>query len=220
MTNEERLQRLESSNRLMKIGLAVCLFIGVVVFTAGAFPAEQKVLDVQKIVLHDEAGNERGQLFATDKAWGLVLFNNDGSKGVSLFVAPTQANGFFLADRNGNLRQTVTANLTETNWSILRPGSAKAQFEIADNAQGTGVVIRDRANMPRVELGASEKGPMVMLSDNNATARTVLMEGGDGIMTFTNEGDVQWSPTWDKLTPKERSNSRDCCRNSSGRTSK
>ncbi len=204
MTIEKRLQALEFSNRLMKLALTVCALAAEVLVALGATPVAPKVLDVQKIILRDEAGNERGQLFATDKAWGLVLFKKDGTKAVSLFAVPTQANGFLVADRNGNLRQTVTADLNETNWSILRPGSDKAQFELTDNAQGTALVVRDRANVQRVELGASDKGSAMMLSDSNGTMRTVLTEGGDGIMTFTDDGTVHWSPAWEKLSPKER----------------
>jgi len=117
-TVEQRLQKLESSNGVLKAALAVCVLVAVAVVTLGATSVAPKVLDVQKLILHDEADNERGQLFATDKAWGLVLFNKGGTKAVSLFVAP-EANGFFLSDRNGNVRQVLTSDLNETNWSVL-----------------------------------------------------------------------------------------------------
>ena len=131
MTIDQRLQKLESSNRVMKTALTVCILVVVSVVTIGATSVAPKVLDVQKIILRDEAGNERGQLFATDKAWGLVLFNKSGTKAVTLFAA-SEANGFVLADRNGNVRQALTSDLNETNWSIMRPGSDKAQFELRD----------------------------------------------------------------------------------------
>jgi hypothetical protein len=205
MTIDQRLQRLESSNRIMKTALTVCLLVAVLVVTIGATSVAPKILDVQKIILRDEAGNERGQLFATDKAWGLVLFNKGGTRAASLFVG-SEANGLLLSDRNGNVRQALTSDLDKTQWSILRPGSEKAQFEVTDNAQGTAVVVRDRGNAERVELGATDKGSILMLSDSNGTARTVLTENEDGIETFSGDGTLHWSPSWDKLSPegKER----------------
>jgi hypothetical protein len=203
MTIDQRLQKVESSNRVMKTALTVCILVVVSVVTIGATSVAPKVLDVQKIILRDEAGNERGQLFATDNVWGLVLFNKDGTRAASLFVGQ-ELNGFFLSDRNGNVRQTMTSDLNETNWSIRRPGSDKAQFELRDNAQGTAVVVRDRGNAERVELGASDQGSALMLSDRNGRVRTVLAETGEGIMTYGEDGSVKWSPAWDKLSPREK----------------
>jgi hypothetical protein len=205
MTIDQRLQKLESSNRVMKAALTVCILVVVSVVTIGATSVAPRVLDVQKIILRDEAGNERGQLFATDKAWGLVLFNKGGTRGASLFVAQ-DANGLFLSDGNGNLRQAFTSDLNGTKWSVLRPGSDKAQFELTDSAQGTGLVVRDRANAERVEFGASasDQGSTLMLSDRNGRVRTILSETGDGIMTYGEDGSVKWSPAWDKLSPREK----------------
>lgn len=203
MTVEHRLQQLESSSRFMKGVLTLGTLIAVAVITAGATSVASKVLDVQKLILRDEAGNERGQLFATEKAWGLILLNRDGTKAVSV-VSTKEVNGFLLSDPNGNVRQSLTSNLGETYWSILRPGSDQPQFEVMDKVQGTVVAIRDRANMQRVELGVSEKGSAIALSDHNGTMRTVLSEGQEGIATFGEDGSPQWSPAWERLSPAER----------------
>jgi hypothetical protein len=66
------------------------------------------------------------------------------------------------------------------------------------------VVVRDRGNAQRVELGASDKGSALMLSDSDGTVRTVLTENGDGIATFSGDGTLHWSPAWDKLSPQEK----------------
>ncbi len=68
----ERLTRLERSNWLLKVMLSSCLCCGAVVFLMGAASTAPKIIEAQKIVLKDGAGNERGELFATDKAWGLI----------------------------------------------------------------------------------------------------------------------------------------------------
>jgi hypothetical protein len=200
---ERRLHKLESSNRLLKAALAVCVLVGAAAITLGATSVAPKVLDVQKIIMRDEAGNERGQLFATDKTWGLVLFNKKGTKAASLFVAQ-EGNGLIVSDQNGNIRQALTADLSQSNFSIFHPGSDSAQFELTDNAQGTAEVIRDRANVQRVELGTSDKGSALALSDNNGTMRTVLSGSEEGIVTFAPDGSLKWSPTWDKFSPQEK----------------
>lgn len=68
-----RLDKLECSNRRMKVALTVFLCCGAAVMLTGAASTGPKVIDAQKIILRDVAGNERGQLFASDAAWGLVL---------------------------------------------------------------------------------------------------------------------------------------------------
>jgi len=65
-------------------------------------------------------------------------------------------------------------------------------------------VIRDRANMQRVELGASDKGSALALSDHNGTMRTVVTETEEGIATFSEDGTLHWSPAWDTLSPQEK----------------
>ena len=73
MTFEQRLDNLERSNRNLR---AVVMFLvaATTLFTIAARPSAQKVLEAEKIVLRDQNGNERGQLFANEKSWGLVLF--------------------------------------------------------------------------------------------------------------------------------------------------
>ena len=93
------LEKLERSNRRLKTSLAAFACCAVAVLLTGASTAStsSKVIDAEKISLHDSAGNERGQLFATEKAWGLVLFNKDGSKAAS-FVASPAMNGVLVLE--------------------------------------------------------------------------------------------------------------------------
>jgi hypothetical protein len=199
----ERLARLERSNRLLKIMLSICLCCGAVVFLMGAATTEPKIIEAQKIVLKDNTGKERGQLFATDKAWGLVLFNKNDTKAASIFVS-SEMNGVILSDQNGNLRQSLTADLSKSELNIYRPGSDSAQFGMTDNEQGTGLTFRDRANADRVSLGVSAKGSGLTLSDENGQIKAAVTGTGLGFASFSGNGDLQWAPGWDKFSPEEK----------------
>jgi hypothetical protein len=77
---EDRLARVEKSNRQLKATVLIFV-LGLAAFAVmGASQTAPGTLEVQKIILKDALGNERGQLFATDTIWGLVLFNKNGSK--------------------------------------------------------------------------------------------------------------------------------------------
>jgi hypothetical protein len=199
----ERLTRLERSNRLLKIMLSICLCCGAVVFLMGAATTGPKIIEAQKIVLKDANGKERGQLFATDKAWGLVLFNRNETKAASIFVAP-EANGIFLDDANGNIRQSFTSDLSRSDWNIFRPGSDTPQFGMTDNEQGTALTFHDRANGERISLGVSAKGSGLTLSDENAQIKAAVTGTELGFASFSGDGELQWAPGWDKFSPEEK----------------
>src|SRR3989442_13559618 len=92
MTVEQRLDNLERSNRNMRAGLVVCLLVAIALFTMAARPTGPQVLEAEKIVLRDPNGNERGQLFANEKSWGLVLFTVTGNEALGL-LGPTGSVG-------------------------------------------------------------------------------------------------------------------------------
>src|SRR5712691_9591992 len=96
MTLEQRLDNLERSNRKMRAGLVMCLLVAIALFTLGARPSAPKVLEAEKIVLRDTNGNERGQLFANEKSWGLVLYTESGQQALGL-VASTAVNGLVIS---------------------------------------------------------------------------------------------------------------------------
>lgn len=70
----ERLNRLERSNRRLKMLLSACLCGGVALFLMGA-ASNPKVVEAEKFLLRDSAGVERGEMFASEAARGLVFFN-------------------------------------------------------------------------------------------------------------------------------------------------
>ena len=201
MTVEQRLDNLERSNRNMRAGLVVCLLVAIALFTMAARPTAPKVLEAEKIILRDPKGNERGQLFANEKSWGLVLFTETGQQALGL-VASTGVNGLLISDQNGVGRQIFTSDENQTTWGIFRPGSKLAQIEITDKLAGVEVVVRDRSDVQRVELGVTDKGPGLALSDAKGTMRAVLSDGE--IASFSEDGKMNWSPEWERLSPEEK----------------
>jgi hypothetical protein len=197
-----RVVKLEAQNRRLKKAGIASFIVAAAVMAMGQAPAN-KVVEAQKIVLRGSGGEERGELFASDAAWGLVLFNKNSTKAASLVVS-SFGNGILLFDQKGNGRQTFMANLDESNWAVLRPGSDSAQVEMFDRAQGTGFAIRDRANNPRVELGWSANGSALNLSDSNGMVRAAMSGGELGFVSFSKDGALDWSPSWDKFSPEEQ----------------
>jgi hypothetical protein len=199
----ERLARLERSNRILKAILSVCLACVAVVFLMGAASTTPKIIEAQKFILKDGAGSERGELFATDKAWGLVLFNKNETKAASIFVS-SEMNGVILSDQNGNLRQSLTADLSKSELNIYRPGSDSAQFGVTDNELGAALTFRDRANNDRVDLGVSPKGSVLTLADENGAIRAAVTGEALGFVSYSKIGELDWAPGWDKFSPEEK----------------
>jgi len=184
--------------------LSVCLLSGAAMMLMGASSTAPKVIDAEKIILRDSAGNERGELFANENAWGLVLFNKNKTKAASLIGSANTMNGVLLFDQNGNIRQTITTNLDQSEWNIYHPGSDSAQFEVIDNAQGTALSFRNRANNPQVELGVSPKGSALNMSDSNGNIRAAMSASGVGFASFTKDGNLEWSSGLDQFSPEEK----------------
>jgi hypothetical protein len=200
MTLEQRMGNLERSNRNMR-ALVMFLVAAIALFTMAARPSAPKVLEAEKIVLRDTNGNERGQLFANEKSWGLVLYTESGQQALGL-VASTTVNGLIISDQSGYPRQMFTSDKNQSTWGIFHPGSTLAQIEIADKLAGVEVVVRDRSDVQRVELGVTDKGPGLALSDAKGTMRAVLSDGG--IASFSADGKINWSPEWERLSPEEK----------------
>jgi hypothetical protein len=205
LPESERLDRLERSNRRLKAAFLVCGCCVLALMVMGAVPSAPKVLEAQKIILRDSAGNERGELLANDTAWGLVLYNKSNTRAASLMVG-SQTNGLLLFDQNGNMRQALTADLNESAWSVLRPGSDAAQFAVTDNMQGTALTVRDTTNVDRITLGVSRqgKGVGIGVADANGATGSFVGDSQLGFITFAKDGTLEWSPGLDKFSPEEQ----------------
>ena len=111
-------------------------------------------------------------------------------------------NGLIISDQTGYGRQIFTSDKDQSTWGIFHPGSKVAQIEITDKLAGAEIVVRDRSDVQRMELGVTDKGPGLALSDTNGTMRTVLAEGL--IASFSKDGTINWSPEWERLSPEEK----------------
>src|SRR5437016_14409218 len=133
MTLEQRLDNLERSNRNLR-AVVMCLLTAIVLFTMAARPSP-KVLETEKIILRDQNGNERGQLFANEKSWGLVLFTESGKQALGL-IGSTTVNGLLISDQNGYGRQIFTSDTNQTTGGRFDPVSKVAQIETTDKIAG------------------------------------------------------------------------------------
>lgn len=197
----ERLDRLELSNRRLKAMLSILLCTGAVLLFVGA--AAPKVVEAEKFILRDAGGVARGEIFANENGRGLVFFNKNGERALALLVSD-QVNGLIVMDQNGNVRQSITSKMDGSNLSVYHPGSDSAQFEVVDSGLGTAITFRDRTNGDRVSMGISDKGAAVTLNDKNGAARAVMSDGGLSFVSFSKDGDIAWSPGWDKFSPEEQ----------------
>ena len=196
-----RLDKLERSNQRLKAILSISFCIGAVLLFIGA--AAPKVVEAEKFILRDAGGVERGEIFTNDTGRGLVFFNKNGERALALLVSD-QVNGLIIMDQNGNVRQSITTKMDGSNLSVFHPGSDSAQFEIVDSGPGTAITLRDRTNGDRVSMGISDKGAAVTLDDKNGAARAVMSDGGLSFVSFSKDGDIAWSPGWDKFSPEEQ----------------
>ncbi len=200
-TIEERLEGLERSNRRLKAILSILFCVGAVLLFIGA--AAPKIVEAEKFILRDAGGVERGEIFANENGRGLVFFNKNGERALALLVSD-QVNGLIIMDQNGNVRQSISSKVDESSWSIFHPGSDSAQFEVVDNGLGTALTVRDRTNGDRVSLGISNKGAAVTLIDKDGANRAVVTDGNLTFASFSKDGDIAWSPGWDKFSPEEQ----------------
>ena len=208
----DRLGKLERSNRRLKTLFSICLCAGIAFFLMGA-AAGPKVVEAEKFVLRDSSGVERGEIFGSDASRGIVFFNKNGERGLGLLVSD-QMNGLIIMDQNGNLRESLTSKLDESNLTLYRPGSQSAQFEVTDNARGTALAVRDRSNSDRVALGVSDKGAALTLIDTAGANRAVVADGEINLATFSKGGELIWAPGWDKFSPEEQNRIKNIMRQS------
>jgi hypothetical protein len=191
-----RIEQLErSNNRLRRCFIAITLGAAIIVLMGTAAPKQQvpPAIEAQKFVLKDAAGNERGSLFATDAAWGLVLFNSDSSKGVGL-VSSTYGNSFMLDDPNGKSGIFMYVNGDERNLAIFDGTTPTARMELKNTPKGSAFGLRDEKGTDRVDVALGPPyGGGIAISDANSITRTVLVEDEPSLVTFDAKGSFQWA---------------------------
>ena len=204
--NEHRLIRLERSNRHLRAGLISVVILGAVICLVGADAPTPRVIRASSFVLVDSAGRERAELSNNGKSVGLQLLNQDGTRAV-VIAAAKDVNGMFISDAAGQARTSLTVTATGEDLAFLRPASPRETFLITDNTAGTGIAIRDAAGHEMVDVGLSDKGPGVAITDGNGTPRAVMAL--EGFISSDKGGHLLWASAGENLTPEERKQAED-----------
>ncbi len=123
------------------------------------------VLRVQKLVLVDAQGNERGSLGVQKDGVGLVLNDAKGRRRLAI-GSPTAA------DPEG------------TRWVIMfadEKGKDRLLLAVSDNGEGGGLALWDAQGITRGGLGEGPTGAGCTLSDEKGVVRASMGVGATGV---------------------------------------
>jgi hypothetical protein len=202
MSVEERVQRLEKSNRRLKVGMLSLGIAATCIAVLGAAAPTPKAVTAEKFVLLDEAGNERAELSSNSKAAALQLLNVNGSR-AAVVTAGSEGNAIFLADTAGQTREAMMVGKDSgARLSIIRNNQQQEMFVITDSPLGTVLAIRDGNGKDRINIGYSPKGAGVAVADANETIRGMV--GEQGMATYKKGGQIEWASAGENMTPEER----------------
>jgi hypothetical protein len=207
-----RIGKIERSNKRLRALLGIAALAAILLLFLGTASTPPSVLEAQRFVLKDPAGHERGSLFATDKSWGLILYNGDASKGAALVIS-TVGNSMLINDHKGTPRIAAYASDDQSNFMISDIETHKSKIELKNNPQGSALTFRDGNGTDRVGMGFSAAGGVVLFNDANSTTRTVLDENV-GLITFDPKGSFAWGVGFDKCSKEEQEAMRKIMENS------
>jgi len=139
---EHQNHRLERQNRWLRLGmLAVLAVVGGLLLLGMGKP--KKVIEAQKFVVRDADGRVRATLGPADEAWQRQFAD----------VAPTDA------EEQAKWR----AELPDVTWLALYDRKGKPRVELATTAEGSLVVLLDRAGESQMVMHGHELGAMASL---------------------------------------------------------
>ena len=165
--NEERLLRLEQSNRRLKLGICAATIIVAAGCLVGFATQEPRTIKASSFILLDDAGNERAELSSAGKAVSLKLLNQNGTQAIKL-AAEDGANALAIADQSGQVRTSLTV----------------------DPQTGTSLTIMDQAGLKRADLMLKDDFATAWVSDANGTIRAAMSDFG--FITFRERGTIAW----------------------------
>jgi hypothetical protein len=152
MTTEQRLERLERQNRWMRRIGAVAVAVAAAVFLIGQGKEKPGVIEASKFVLVNADGAIRAVLESVNSNSGpaeLTLFDNEGKR-VALTAGTQGASGIYLFGKKG----------------------VRAGLAVGSDADEAELVIIDKDNTPRVQLGCWLTGsPALMFRDRDEKVR-------------------------------------------------
>ncbi|HEY0307395.1 MAG TPA: hypothetical protein VGB94_04485 [Acidobacteriaceae bacterium] len=206
-TAEERLVRLEKSNKRLKAGMFALLVLISAGVILGAASPSPKILSAERFVLVDAAGNERAELSSNSKSAALQFLNSNGSKGMVLMTGDA-GNGLLVSDMMGKSRANFLAlNDGTASLSLMNANSPNEAFSVKDTTQGTALVVHDGNGKDRLDLGYTEKGASLVVADANGTTKAAVTE--QGMVTFKKGGQLEWASFGEDMKPEERKHIRD-----------
>ncbi len=171
----ERLEKLERSNRRLKLGGLVLLVSLAAIGVMGQARPQLQTVEAQEFVVKDAGGAVRARLGTSPAAASLSLFHDGGR--VSLVASGGRGQGAHLAisDAAGKIKGLLLLN-PETVGLYLSPvdatGPPKAPrvvFEVLNQGPG-GFALYDRNGQTRARFGAD--------SDDGASQATILDASG------------------------------------------
>jgi len=202
MSNEERLLRLERSNRRLKAGMAVFGIAAFALAILGAAAPTPKVLTAERFVLLDSSGRERAELSSNSKSAALQFSNADGSRALIVSAGSTD-NAVIIDDKKGQIREgLITGENGDAQIALMHDGMEQDALSITDNAKGTAMAIRDQNGNERVDVGVTPKGGSLAVADGNGRVRTAIAD--QGVVSLDANGRLLWGTMYADLAPEDR----------------
>jgi len=173
----ERIEKLERSNRRLKLG-GLVLLVGLAAIGVMGQARQPQTVEAQEFVVKDAGGVVRARLGTSPAAASLSLFHDGGR--VSLVASGGRGPGAHLAisDAAGKIKGLLLLN-SETVGLYMSPvdatGPPKAPrvvFEVLNQGPG-GFALYDRNGQTRARFGAD--------SDDGASQATILDATGRSI---------------------------------------
>jgi hypothetical protein len=202
MSSEERLLRLEQSNRRLKAGMVAIGVVATALLILGAAAPTPRVITAEKFVLLDSSGRERAELSSNSKAAALQFSNADGSRALIVSSGSTD-NAVIIDDKKGQIREgLITGADGNAQIALMHDGMDQDAFTITDDAKGTIMAIRDPNGNERVDVGVTPKGGSLAVADGNGRVRTAIAD--QGFVSMDPGGKLLWGSMYADMTPEER----------------
>jgi hypothetical protein len=171
----ERLERLERSNRRLKVsGLVVLLGLAAVGLMGQARPALQTV-EAQEFVVKDAGGVVRARLGASQSGASLNLAHEGGRANLVVSGARSQGAHLVVTDSAGRVKSLLLVNPESVGLYLSPvdasgpPRSPRVVFEVLNQGTG-GFAFYDRNGQSRAQLGS--------VSDDGSSQIMVLDASG------------------------------------------
>ena len=188
-----RLERLETSNRRLKMAAGLVILLGIAFVTMGsgseAVPEAKvtKTVKAESFIVVDEDGNERAFL-GTTPADGSVLILRDRKKNarVSLVSAEDGTSAVLLGNQTGTPHLLLRVRPWATPSIELADGERRRRLKLALGGDGSpAITFMKVGRNPRMKLSLDGDGsPALVMNDGAFRSRVTLDLTGNGEPRF------------------------------------